>query len=333
MMTWQRAWRLRRIVRRGWDRHAAPVLVCAAALLLMFAATPLRAQPTRLSARTAIVPATITVGDIFHAAIRFSAPADVRLVFPDTLVLPRDIEAAGRRSLRVDTVADGLEYTATYPLAAWRPDSVTLEPARVEMVSAGGVEAVTARFVPFIVRSVLPADTAGIQPQPPKDVLGPNRLFWPLLLALAILLGALALFYAWLRRRRPRSAVAGPVPAASPRERALAYLDEVRQSGLIEAGALKEFYSRVSDVLREYVGAVEPRWSSDLTTTELAGRMRGHAPDPELASLFSILGEADLVKFARGRPAPLEALASWGAARDFVERFGPPRATMEQIAA
>lgn len=297
------------------------------AILLAAVAPPLRAQMSSEATepRTAIRPAEITVGEIFQAAIRVTAPIGVRLLFPDSLAVPPDVEAAGRRTVRADTVDGGLQYTAVYPLTAWRPDTIALGSARVRVLADGGEQSLTARFVPFTIRSVLPADTAGIEPQPPKDVFGANRLLWPFLIGLALILAALALLYLWRRRRRPRVAAPEPMSAIAPRDRALAALDEVRHAGLVEAGAFKEFYSRVSDALRQYLCDLEPRWGADLTTTELAGRMRGGGGlDPKVAALFAVLGEADLVKFARSRPVAMEALASWGTARGFVERFHTP---------
>ncbi|MGH7553086.1 MAG: hypothetical protein ACREMQ_08670, partial [Longimicrobiales bacterium] len=150
-------------------------------LLVLAAASPLRAQ--RLSSvpapQTAIVPEAITVGDVFHAAIRVEAPPGVRVFFPDTLEVPEEVEAAGRRVVSVDTVADKLIYTAAYPLTAWRPDTVELRAARVQLVTERGEGRVAASFPAFAIQSVLPADTSGIEPKPAKDVLGAMRLLWP----------------------------------------------------------------------------------------------------------------------------------------------------------
>jgi hypothetical protein len=304
-------------------------------LLLLVAVLPAGAQ--RVSSvpapTTAVLPESITVGDVFHAAIRVQAPGDRRVFFPDTLAVPPEVESAGRRQIRVDTTSTGITHTAVYPLTAWRPDTVELAPAEIRVASASGEEVLTATFPQVRIRSVLPADTAGIEPQPAKDVLGPNRLWWPLLLLLALLLAAAALAYWFYRRRRPAPEIAAPVPLMPPRQRALEALDRARASGLVEAGAMKEFYSAVSDALRQYLDAVEPVWGADLTTSELVAHMRGRAGDVQIAEMLTILGEADLVKFARRRPGQEQALARWGAARAWVERFDWPPALPEAQAA
>lgn len=313
-------------------RRAKPL---AAALLI--AAAPsgaVRAQePPPVRASAAVVPQTITVGDIFQAAIRVATPPGTEVVFPDSLVLPPDVESAGRREIRVDTVQGEPQVTAIYPLTGWRPGDVPLAPAAVTVRDTTGTQEVQVEFPAFALASVLPADTAGIQPKPAKDVLGADRVWWPILLAAGLLLAALAAMYAWYRRRRP-AVTALPVPAVPPRARALAVLDAARSAGLVEAGHTKEFYSEVTDAVRGYLEALDVRWSRDLTTSELAGRLRGGGVDAPAAALLALLGNADLVKFAQRRPLSAEAYADWTAARRFVESFDwpPPAAVVSEEA-
>ena len=300
-------------------------------LLLLLAASPLPAQEVR----TAVVPEAITVGDVFHAVIRVDGAGERGVRFPDSLALPADLEMAGRRTIRRDTVGGQPRLTAVYPLAAWRPGQHTIPPAEVRIAEPGTVRAASAAFPVVVIRSVLPADTAGVQPKPAKDVLGGNRLWWPiLLLALLLLLLGAALWY-WYRRRR--AAAAEPVPATPelpPRERALRALDAARARGAVEAGDLKGFYSAVSDALRAYVEALDARLGADLTSTELAQALHRLGRDAETADLRRVLQGADLVKFARRRPTPLTAYDEWQRARSWVERYSPaPEAEGEERAA
>lgn len=290
------------------------------AILLLGAAAVLPADAQEL--RTAVVPATITVGDVFHAVIRVSGPAGAAATFPDTLILPESLEAAGRRRIERDTVNGTERWTALYPLTAWRPGTHSLPDASVQLAAAGAETAAPARFPAVDITSVLPADTAGVQPQPPHDVLGPDRLWWPLLLAALLLLLAAAAVLWWYRRRRAARPVMLPAePRPEPRAAALAALDRARASGALEQGAYKRFYSDVSEALRTYVAALDAQLGPDLTTRELALRLGWSDSAAPARLLIDVLDAADLVKFARRRPGPDEALADWERARRFVETF------------
>lgn len=303
-----------------------------AALLVLLAAM----APTAVNAqgvRAAVTPDSISVGDVFHAAFRVDLPPGYRAEFPDTLALARDMEHAGRRHERVDTLDDGgLRLTVAYPLTAWRPGHVFLPAVNIRIIgpSEGDTRTLTAALPEVVIRSVLPGDTAGVDPQPPKDVLGANWLLWPFLLAMLGLIAAAGGLLFWYRRRRGDAPepilVPPPVP---PRERALAMLDRARSLGLVEAGEYKAFYTLVSEAVRGYMEAVDPRWSGDLTTSELVPRLASLEEEPR-ASLVAVLSAADLVKFARHRPTPEAAFLDWQRARDWVATYPPaPQAEPE----
>jgi hypothetical protein len=296
---------------------------CAIPLLLAVAGAARAQEVTDVRASAAVVPQAITVGDVFQAAIRVAAPPGAEIVFPDSLELPMEVESAGRRQIRIDTVQGARQVTAVYPLTAWRPGDVPLPPAEVIVRDTAGMHTIEVEFPPFSLSSVLPADTAEIEPKPAKDVLGANRIWWPILVGAAVLIAILAALYWWYRRRRPEEAAA-PVRAIAPRERAIGRLEAARSAGLVEAGHAKEFYTEVTEALREYLEALDVRWGRDLTTSELAGRLRGIGIEPQAAAILGLLGSADLVKFAQRRPLSAEAYADWSAARRFVESFDWP---------
>jgi hypothetical protein len=284
---------------------------------------------TAVRAHVAVLPRDISVGDVFHVAVRLDLPAGAALAAPDSLALPDDLEQAGRRSLRVDSAAGARRVTVVYPLTAWRPGSYTLPEVVLGMVANGTRTDVVAEVPPFDVRSVLPADTAGIEPQPAKDVLGANRLWWPILLGLLLLaLSAVALYY-WWRRRTPIAVAPALMPAIPPRAVALAQLDELQRSELLSRGELKRFYQRLTEVLRHYVASLDGGFGVDLTTSELSLRMRGTG-GAEVLELVRILGAADLVKFARARCPVDTAQQDLAAARDWVERVPAESVPVEE---
>jgi hypothetical protein len=271
-----------------------------------------QAQQFAPTIRTAVVPDTIHVGDVITAAVRVTVPPGATVAFPDSLTLPLDFENAGERVLKADTTPTGIQVTATYPLAAWRPGAHFIGAVPLTINGAQ----YDASFDSVRIASVLPPDTTGLQPKPLKSVIGGTRVWWPWIVALLLLL-ALVLLY-WLSRHRDRAEEVPVIPARPAREVALERLDDARTSGMVERGELKEFYSAVSDALRAYIAAVDPLLSSDLTTSEVAGRIRVRGVDPAAAEMLTLLGAADLVKFARRMPRAAEAHDEWLRVRKWV---------------
>lgn len=302
--------------------------------LALSASTQLHAQDGGPARRVMMVPVetalsadTVTVGDRFAAVVtawfppgswlEMEAPADsdrVQLVAPPKTSV---IDSTSGR-LRVDL-----------RMVAWRTGLPDTLPVRARMVMPDG----TSRMIETVirlphVRSVLPPDTSKHVPRGPKDVWGPSRPWTAIALLAAILLLLLLLaILAWVlvRRRRRRRLAAS---YRTPREAALAMLEEARASGLAEAGEWKAFYSLVSGALRRYAMGTNARWSTDLTTRELLDEMRADGVGKDhLGPLGYLLGVADFAKFARGARTLDDAHQDLDAARRWVEGFdGPARA-------
>lgn len=313
--------------RYGW---APGVLLVA----LLFAAGPAAAQTGGGDGGVAHGD-TIRVGDVVPVPVRVPVEPGERVVWPDTLPLAgMELENAARVREVVDTLADGrLVRTGVYAVTPWRTGELALPDVRVQVV--GGAESPRARTVELpalMVSSVLPEDTAGVEPRPARGVLGASWDWaWILLLAALLALALAGLAWWWWRRRAARGEEVAETPRVPPRERALAMLQAARDAELLERGEVKEFYVRWSSAVRDYVAALEPVWGEDLTTTELLSRFRAQVGIGEAESLRGVLGPADQVKFARRVPDRATAEAEWEAARAWVLGFDwpPPRAREE----
>ncbi len=140
--------------------------------------------------------------------------------------------------------------------------------------------------------------------------------------------GALAfLLYRWWKRPRP---VPPPPPPRPPWEVALDRLDEVRHAGLLETGRLSDFFDRVNDAVREYLGARFGFDGLESTTDETLRALRRAPlfglPLPEVAGF---LQECDLVKFADMTPS-LEECERALAQAERVVRSTMPAATARE---
>jgi hypothetical protein len=292
-------------------------VVCAFLFCLLVGTGAAHAQ----RATAAVVPEAITVGDVFHAAVRFDLPAGVELMTPDTLVLPEDVESAGAPEIRVDSTDAGPRVTLLYPLAAWRPGKYRLPGVTLRFRTTQGDRQLQVQLPDFSVNSVLPQDTTGIKMKAAKDVLGKNRIWWPWILLALLLLAALLGYLWWRRRHRPEEPVVivPPVPA---REVALERLAALRRSGMLERGEVKPYYNELGETVRHYAVTADPAWSVDLTTNELAHNIR--TKDVSLLDIIRVLGNADLVKFAKARPPAEVGHRDLDAAQSWVERTSAP---------
>lgn len=278
--------------------------------------------------QTRISHDTIRVGDPFRAIVRIELPAGMEIMLPDSLTPTEDVENAGKVRMRRDSANGVVTVVAAYPLTAWRTGLLELPMFMPWLRDAEGRKQMAVALPDINVVSVLPADTAKIKPKPPKDVLGPDRLWWPwILLAVVLALALAALYWWWRRRRRAHAAVEAPIPAIMPRERALREIERIRKLGLVEQKEYKRYYSLLTDVVRPYMQTIEPAWSTHLTTEELAARTAGHA---EVKPAMSLLRRADLVKFARSIPEPDAARADLEHARAWVSSYPALAAVHEE---
>ena len=93
--------------------------------LALFAAAGAAAQEVRV----AVTPDTLTVGDVFHAAIRVDLPPGFRIVPPDSIPVSGDVENAGRRRDVSEPIEGGWSRTTfcapTTPAATLAQNSVS----------------------------------------------------------------------------------------------------------------------------------------------------------------------------------------------------------------
>jgi LPXTG-motif cell wall-anchored protein len=146
---------------------------------------------------------------------------------------------------------------------------------------------------------------------------------WPFYVLLGLLAIALAAFL-WRRRRKPdaRPAIIDPRPCDAI---ALEALAELRQAGLARRGDLMAHYVRLTDIVRPYLERRYGFPAVDLTSSEIlaavAPVLRDDEPDraADLArELERLLSAADLVKFAKHRPASALAEGELDRAAEFV---------------
>jgi hypothetical protein len=149
-------------------------------------------------------------------------------------------------------------------------------------------------------------------------------LYWTLA-ALALLALAALIWRRWRKRAKPAAADNGP-PPLPPDAEALQLLDALAADGDLDP---KQFYFRLSNIVRLYVERRFAIPAAEMTTEELLPRVDRLPMEAELAqTLKAFCHAADPVKFA-GAPAGTDRMAhDLAFARNFVHRTTVPAEPM-----
>jgi hypothetical protein len=153
--------------------------------------------------------------------------------------------------------------------------------------------------------------------------------------AIGLVVGVLLAYLVrkWLQRPRP---VPPPPPPRPPWEIALEKLDEVRHAGLLEVDRFQEYFDRVNDAVRAYLGARYGFDGLESTTDEiLRGLRRADIEHIAMGGVVEFLSECDLVKFANMTPSQPACERTLDAAerivRSTMPRIGSQAQTMTPL--
>ena len=169
---------------------------------------------------------------------------------------------------------------------------------------------IEAPAIDIFVKSVISGDDA----KELKDIKFPlyipfEYLFW-ISMAVVIILVAVIVYLSYLlwKRRKEKGYLFSPPPPPRPaHEVALEALEKLYNSNLLQEKQIKEFFSRMSEIIRAYL---EDRYffsALEETTSEIMYDANNHVEETNLLDdLKNILELSDLVKFAKYIPEEKE---------------------------
>ena len=158
--------------------------------------------------------------------------------------------------------------------------------------------------IPVQVMPVEPDSTglAGI-----KDIIrrpfsiGYYKKYIPHLIILLLVLAGL--YYWWRKKHRKEEIIEVPVPEPLPHEWAFAALDRLEEKKLWQKGEVKEHYSILTAILREYLERRYGIKALEQTSDEILQQLRlQRLPSELLEDTEQLLSVADLIKFAKADP-------------------------------
>ena len=150
----------------------------------------------------------------------------------------------------------------------------------------------------------------------------PHWILW-LLLVMVIILVAI---YFILKYYKPQAIGIAPpeVPQIPPYEKAMSELQELRNMKLWQQGQDKQYYTRLVDILREYIDGRFDIKAMEMTSSEIMMALARNKDFKEVNKyLNEVLSMADFVKFAKMRPLPDDNEQMMLRACDFVELTKP----------
>jgi len=261
---------------------------------------------------------TFTIGDEVTVTIKAIYPSNIKLTSANQL---QDTSFAIKGKPKFGSKQEGANNNDTYLLVLFPiATGNLLTPAFGFnwIDSTGEAHQITAPQRIVHVKSLLPADTAGVDI---KDIIGPKSLpvrWWPYALGAIIVLALIAVWYFLFRKKLNKMEIPA-APPEPPFDKAIRELAILKETDLPGKGKIKQFYVELSEILRRYIEARFDIKAVEATTYELK-RLLKH---PELTkdqtqSILEFLTRSDLVKFAKFQPSTEYPANDYDAVRNLV---------------
>lgn len=288
------------------------------------------AQGQLIRVQSIITRDSLMIGEQFNYTLRVDASNDVEFMFPalqDTL--SRFLEVLSQVGSDT-TVSEGRTIVDRHYLITGFESGSQLIPSQ-EVIYRRGNLTDTARSMPLLVNFYDPVVDTTQQIKPIKPPINTPLSFREILpWAMAGLGGVLlAVTAIWIlirylkRRKHPDVFLQKsfePAHVIAFRE-----LDKLKEGKLWAKGEVKQYYTRLTEITRQYIERQYGIPAMESTTDEILHAFRRANPEDQLLDeiLQELLQLADLVKFAREEPLPVDNQTNLNNAYIFVQKTYP----------
>lgn len=274
----------------------------------------------------------IYIGDQINYTVTVTQPSDVRLnvqQLKDTLCSNIEI-VSGPFTDSIIMQDNMLKTVNRYLVTSFDSGFYEAPPVYAELKSETGIKRFYSEYSPLEVMRVqiTPPDSAEIfdivEPYGAPVTLG-EILPWALLVIIiaVVIWGIVRIIRKYWKTKEEPEVIVNPDPA-----HVIAFrdLEKLREEQLWQKGKLKLYYTRLTEILRQYLEDRYGVYSLEMTTTETLSALllTGFKKNGLYTSLKTILEGSDLVKFAKYKPDPVENDVHFQNSWAFVE------ATMEK---
>jgi hypothetical protein len=284
------------------------------------------AQGQNVTVRSSFDSTRIFIGDQINFTVTIEKPAGLKLNLPalkDTLV--KNIEILSGPVIDSARENGRIKIIEKYRVTSFDSGRYQVPPVFAELMDVNRLKRFYSDYSLLEVMriKIAPADTISkifdiVKPYRAPVTIG-EVMPWVLIIAVA---GALVWFAIRFIKKFKKSGqepeiVINPDPAHVI---ALRELEVLRNEKLWQNGEIKKYYSRLTEILRQYLENRYRVFSLELTTRETLDALvkTGFRKDEYYARLKNVLTSADLVKFAKYNPDPSENESIFGESWDFV---------------
>ena len=158
---------------------------------------------------------------------------------------------------------------------------------------------------------------------------------WGKVLALSFCAVALLLLTMWLiarlRSKKPIVVRIRIVKRIPPHQKAMKAIDEIKAEKMVSDENPKEYYTRLTDTLRQYINERYGFNAMEMTSSEIIERLMKTDDPKSLDELRQLFTTADLVKFAKYSTLINENDANLVSAIDFINQTKQENVPTEEI--
>lgn len=275
-------------------------------LILSFLSIAVWSQP---KVTTSIDTVKNKIGTEFKLSLKTNVDTLSKVKFPESKFFGA-LEVL--ESYKVDTVKKGDRYELIKKYGLTQFDSGKYTIPRIPIIINGKTVYSDSLAIEI---SDVKVDTLKQKMYDIKDIAtvkSPMGNWWIYVLVLIGLIGLGFLIFYLLKNRKPK-AKAEVIVYKTPIEKATTLLQQLESKELWQKGAVKDYYSELTDIVRNYIEEEIKIPAMESTTSELIEGLRKAAKQKKLKlsndtveNLEKVLQQADLVKFAKVTPMDYE---------------------------
>jgi hypothetical protein len=296
-------------------------------IVILFVLSQLRIIGQDISVKAAFDTSRIYIGDQTNFSITVDQPAGLRLNLPqfhDTL--SHNIEILSGPVTDSTSMPDNrLRIISKYLVTSFDSGLYQVKPVYVELKDPNGIKRYYSDY------SILQVSRVRLTPPDSSskifDIVAPYKapvtigeiLPW-LFLALVVALIIWAIIRYGPKLKKKEQEILKPAVVEAAHIIAFRELKRLQDEELWQKGETKKYYTRLTEILRQYLENRFMVFSMEMTTSEtLEALIRtGFRKDENYEKLKSVLVSADLVKFAKYKPDKDENETSFEDAWNFV---------------